>query len=385
MNAGRVLLSIAALAFAGAAAANGFDRVSGDTATAERLVPGSFRAEAHRAAASIELAQGESGKALAAARKAVASDPIDPASTALLGTSLLLSGDEDGAERAFRVAARFGWRNFATQAYWYDAALSVGDFRVAADRADALLRAYPQFANEAAFLQPFEDSPEGRRVLAERLQSRPPWLANYLDMSRGITAETLERHFAVLREASSLGDAIVCSDIAGMTGVLLEHGRRADAEALWNGYCPDQRVAGPIADPTFARALPGNAEPFPFAWRVHSSGDLSVRRAEGGGGLVMSLQAPGTRLVLSQAVSLEPGRYRFRVSSESGGAGGAGRLSLSWACDGPPRFPRQVEGDLQGAGQVISVEPCSRQRLGLWLSGGRSVQLRAIEVEGLGG
>jgi hypothetical protein len=385
MNPGRVLLTFAVLAFAFVAGANSLDRVSGDTATVERLVPAPFRAEAHRSAAEIDLGQLEFEPALADARKAVARDPIDPDSTALLGTALLLSGNAEEAERAFRIAARFGWRNFATQAYWFDAALSVGDFAVAADRADALLRAHPQLANEAEFLRPFEESAEGRQVLAERLQSRPPWLSNYLDMTRTISAETVERHYAVLQEAASGENAITCADIAGMTRALLEHGLRGEAESLWNGFCPDRKVAGPIADPVFARVLPGADELFPFAWRLHSSGDLSVRQAEAGGGLVVSLGGPGTRLVLSQAVSLAPGRYRFRAATEPAGGRNSGRLALSWACEAPPPFPRQTEGELQGEGQLLTIGACDRQRLGIWLSGRGPVQLRAMRFERLGG
>ena len=40
----------------------------------------------------------------------------------------LLDGKTADAEAAFRVAARFGWRQPTTQAYWYDAALQAGDW-----------------------------------------------------------------------------------------------------------------------------------------------------------------------------------------------------------------------------------------------------------------
>ena len=119
--AGRIGVSLGLLLFGALAAASGVDRMSLLAPALGRLVPGPLQAQA--------------------ASKAVAADPVDPASTALLGTAYLLTEQPAEAEAAFRIAARFGWRQPATQIYWYEAALQSGDWPRAVDRADALLRA----------------------------------------------------------------------------------------------------------------------------------------------------------------------------------------------------------------------------------------------------
>ena len=115
--AGRIVASLGLLAFAALAGASGLDRMSLFEPALGRLVPEPLRAQGARSTAALAITRNQPGPALAAARAAVKADPIDPGSTALLGTAYLLNGQLAEAEAAFRVAARFGWRDPATQAY----------------------------------------------------------------------------------------------------------------------------------------------------------------------------------------------------------------------------------------------------------------------------
>jgi hypothetical protein len=63
-----------------------------------------------------------------------------------------MNGRPQQAEAAFRIAARFGWREPTTQVYWYEAALQSGDLRARVERADALLRTHPGWSGDQPVL-----------------------------------------------------------------------------------------------------------------------------------------------------------------------------------------------------------------------------------------
>jgi hypothetical protein len=386
MLVSRLLFSVAVAVFATAAVASGLDRLSENAPSLERLVPGPFRAQADRSAATTTLDRKDNAAALITSRDAVASDPVDPASTASLGSALLVVGRTDDAERTFRVAAKFGWRNVRTQAFWYDVALQGGDYGVAAERLDALLRVHPRLVDQTELLKPMESDPAARKALVARMRMAPPWLDEYLKVADDTPSDVIDRRLATLADLRTAGSELGCETVAPFTDVLLDNGRRHDAETLWNGNCPSLKVTGLIADPSFAQVLVTTAKN-PFSWRVISSGDLSIRQVSAGGkagGIIVSNSAPGTRLALVQTVALPAGRYRFQASPVDGSQKG-GKLYLSWGCNQRPPFPDTTSGDLLGGGQEIEVSDCDRQQIGIWVGGGgASAGLKSIALQKIG-
>ncbi|HZF46725.1 MAG TPA: hypothetical protein VEZ26_10330, partial [Sphingomonadaceae bacterium] len=190
--AARLLLSGFSLAYLTAAWGSGFDRLSAETPTLERLVPGAFRAEADLSAGAVALARGDGTKALAFAEGAVRNDPLRPQASALLGTARSFANDPQDAEVAFRVSAQRGWRDRLTQIYWYDAAMRANDVERAALRADALLRANPNLEGAAKLLAPLEATAEGRLALARRLAEAPAWSNAYFHAGQTPDAVRLE-------------------------------------------------------------------------------------------------------------------------------------------------------------------------------------------------
>lgn len=384
----RILLTAGAAAFAVVAAANGFDRMSRNTPGLERLVPQSFRAQADRSSALTELVRERPLPALEDARAAVAHDPIDPDATSLLGAAYLMAGDFDAAAEAFRIAARFGWRNLATQRYWLEAALGAGDYKVAADRADAILRAHPRLAERAEVLRPLEENPAARAILAERLSLQPAWLEPYLKIASDAPAVVVDRRLAVLSLVDPARHRFGCEAVSRFVSALVELGRRSDAQQLWNDHCPERRVAGYLADPEFDEVLSEPGSAFPLSWQLVPSGNVSVQPIDGASGersLLIANTASTMRLVLRQLTAFPPGSYRFRVSSPDKSQSDATRLQLSWACDGQPPFPRQAEGDPLAGGQLVHVTPCPRQQLGVWLRGNDpGLTISAITFEKIG-
>lgn len=382
MALGRIVLVLGLAVYGLAAAGSGIDRMSLARPAVERVVPGPFRAQADRSAATTDLVRQNYKAMLVHARRATKEDPVDIDPTALLGSALALNGQDDAAAQAFRLAARFGWRNAATQVYWYDAALGVGEFERASERADALLRVHPRLVDSAELLEPLERSPRGRTVLAERLSQNPPWQENYLFLRLDSSPDLVSRRFQVL-SAIAPGHPLGCEAVARFTSVLVHQGRRNDAVALWNRNCPASAVHGPMTDLTF-RTVQTSASDQPFAWLVTPSGDLTIRQNGSTGAppsLELSNSASGSLLVLSQSVSFPPGTYRFRATAAPGSTSGAGKLALSWVCGDQLPFPRAGQGDPLQDGQVVQIGACDRQLLGLWLGGGGSVKLRSISFE----
>jgi hypothetical protein len=364
--------------------ANGLDRVSQRTPAVERAVPRPFRAEADRAAASTAILRAQYPAALAHARAAVANDPVDIDSAALLGSALLLSRQNDAADRAFRVAARFGWRNAATQGYFYDAALQAGDLRVAADRADALLRTHLRLLDQTRLLQPLESTPAGRAILASHLAQRPSWAKAYLTIPVDGSRDLVERRLLVVSELAVRKVALGCDVATPFAKALLRIDRWEDAKSFWNRNCPEKRVTGLIADPTFAAVdMGGWAEP-PFTWHILRSGDVIFLRGADEDGLRIPNSASASRLILSQPVAIPAGLYRLRALP-GGVQPATGTLVASVGCGGKFPFPGKPDGNLLAEGQSVRIESCPLQNLALWLSGGgASVQVRSLQMQKIG-
>ena len=377
---GRLGATFALLLFAALVAASGLDRMSQQSPALARLVPQMLRAEAARSSASQAIARGRSVGALGDAQQAVAADPVHPASTSLLGTAYLLAGDEEAAERAFRVAARFGWREGPTQLYWYEAAIQSGDMARAVDRADALLRVRPAMPERQLLLAPLESSPDGRAALVARLADRPAWLAGYLRPDERVDDPELDRRSLVLTELAGTGMRLGCDAVAPFVSAALARGARGQAEGVWLGHCPGSSLTGGLADGNFEQLA--RQDPSPFGWRVVFWGDVAVRPVETSGEdwtLRMRNRASVSRLVLRQALSLEPGTYRLT------GKATPGRVAASLGCGRDPPVPSFVDGDVAAAGQLLRAPECSRLELGVWLRPGTDeAELDDLRLEKIG-
>jgi len=374
----RATLTVALIGYAGLALGNGLDRLTAQAPPLERLVPRPFRAEAERAAARQAAVRDQPQAFLAHARAAVAADPVDPGSASLLGGALLLRGDNRGAEQAFRVSARFGWRDIPTQAYWYEAALEAREMEPAVDRLDALLRAQPQLPSVDLLLGRLEASTAGRAVLERRLAQRPPWLANYLEVG-GKDAPLIERRASVLMDMARQGTRLGCHSVGGFVGAALAAGARRAAEQVWLAHCPGAHAAAGIADPAFEQV--GNAQTSPFGWQTLPAGDVAIEAAGPGQGgrLQVSNGSSVSRLVLMQPVALEPGRYRVSIMTVPG------RVGVSLGCNGVPPLPSRDAGDVAASGQVVEVPACARQAFGVWLRpGAEAVELGRLSLQRIG-
>lgn len=367
-------------AFVALALGSGLDRLAIRQPALAGMVPTPMAAEAHRVRAIGALRKRDQAEALSAARQAVAADPVDPRSAALLGAARLLSRQPVLADPAFRVSAQLGWRDPLTQLYFMNQALRSGDMNMAALRLDAVLRQNPLFPGRDAVLSQFAASHEGRRALARRLVLRPPWSSQFMGKDSRLTLAELRARAATLQAAQ--GKQWGCDAIAPLVNRLVEAGDPITAKRLWSRHCP--AASSTIADPAFAQ-LSVPREVTPFEWNLVGSGDITLAPAASKQpGLVARVSGAASRQVTWQMLTLPPGTYSLQWIAREPDGSSARALTLSLSCKLGEREPVDVGfargGRFQAQFKVDGT--CPSQSLAVWLAPTlRSVHLESISIE----
>jgi hypothetical protein len=351
---------------------SGLDRASATIPAATRLAPWPFRDEAYRQDAVTALATSNGRLAAVKAREWLRVDPIDYHGAALLGAGYVLQNRAAEADKAFRVAALFGWRDQLTQLYWLDASLGLGDYVRATEHLDALLRVNPDFVGRADAVSQIEQVAQGRQALATRLAESPAWSSVLLADAKTLSDAALDRRVDTLSRAGKMGAKFTCSAIGDYARQLVDRTRPRDARRLWALYCGRGTRGGVPADPRFTALLAGT-DMGPFGWNRLPDGDVSLSGAGGDGAgqmLIGDNTAPSARAVLIQPLDLPPGRYRLAVQ-------GPGLTNAALALDcGSPQRP---EFNPQGVG--IATISCEDPVLTLWLApDSHNVAIRAVSV-----
>jgi len=320
--------------FAAFAIFSGVDRAAGTSAPLARFVPAPFAAQSLLATAGDLLDAERFAEANAAARRAIDAAPVEPDAPALLGTSRLALDDPLGAEAAFVVAAQFGWRTLTTQYYWMQRALDVGDFRVASQWLDAMLRQDPGLAENRELLEPFEGAPLGRAALVGRLMERPDWLRNYALLASVRSREDALRRADVFNRLAQRGHPLGCAAIGPLATKLVRLNSPALAQQTWRANCPSHST-GLIADTSFD-TLQAHEANSPFEWMVLGDSDVSLSLEtppnEANRRLVLASSASFPRKALSQLVIVKPGTYRLSWRAVNSGGEPSNRISATMSC-----------------------------------------------------
>lgn len=330
----RAALVIGCLGFGAAALGSGLDRMAATRPALAPLVPAVFASEALRTSGRLLLDGGNGRAAATIGIEAIKDAPVDPVSTALLGAGRLAQGDADGADAAFRVAGKLGWRVPYTQLYWLGRALDSGEVGVAALRLDALLRQNPALLRNRAVMTLLEDRADGRAAMTARLLGRPNWLLAYAADVYDQPLPIMRQRAEVLGAVSKGGTVIGCAAIAPATGQLVKLGDPLVASALWRAHCPSAGGAA-IADPHFsATSLEGPASP--FAWSLVGDSDISLGLgqpdAQGARSLAISSTSERDKVVASQLLVAPPGGYVLSWRGADVAEGAADQLRVSLGC-----------------------------------------------------
>ncbi|TMM50427.1 hypothetical protein [Qipengyuania marisflavi] len=369
MTGGRIRAGVAGFAillFVLLVLASGLDRYSQHEPGAIRLIPDTFRVSAARSLAASALTRGDFPEAERQARAATKRDPLDPRGPAFLGAVAALdsSAGGDGGDAAFRAAAKLGWREMITQAYWFDRDLREDRIAAAALRLDAILRANPRSEAAQTFLGMLEAREDGRRALAERLRSGPAWAEAYLSGYAG-DVEMLRARARFLASRSAGVPELGCERVLPMVRALSSRAYRGEAEALWQVHCPAGATAGALSDPGFDKFA--SDESGPFGWQRHGAGDVRVSPVGGKERMIeLANRSSVTRLVLSQPVALTQGAHTVTGSV----TGLKPALLVATLGCGHPERPSNVSGAIAASGQRIDAKGCANEVLGLWMRPG---------------
>ncbi len=326
---------VALACYAAAALGSGLDRMSEARPEMAVATPEMFHTFAARRMALDDLRKNRPDSAVSYARRAVQRDPLDAQSSGLLGAALLAAGKNDSARTAFTVSGALGWREPLTQSYWMGVALEQGDFRIAAQRLDAILRQAPQYEGRQQMLALFEASPEGREQLVTRLTDAPVWLSTYFRDAHDVPLLSRQTRAAV---ALRLPEAGVrdCSLVAGLSSALTSEGNYALGRSLWRAHCLPQGEDGLVNNGGFE--LSGLVKPknaFDWVWTEDGAVELGIGQMPGFSGQALSLtnRAPGHRVVATQLVALIPGRYRINWRARDAAGKPATGISVAVVCN----------------------------------------------------
>ncbi|WP_157083250.1 hypothetical protein [Novosphingobium lentum] len=362
------------------------DRVVEDRPELASSVPSLFASRSLSARAFERIEARQPLAALTLAQSRVRHEPMEPDSTAALGAARLLSGDQQGAYDAFRVAAQFGWRTVPTQLYWLQQATALKDYKSAAERFDALARQSPSWLRERPLIDPLERDPRGRAELVARLAERPGWLENYASDMTDLPRDVVELRYQVLMGLSAKGIQVGCHTIAPATSQLAQLGSMVDAAQLWRAHCPSATGKGAINDGSFA-AVTADPALAPFAWNLSVSGDVDIafEPADHGQKLVITSTAAFDRPVASQLLAATPGPYILRWQATDQNARPSDRILAALSC-GPTEPVKLSAATLAPDGRwtlPLSIAPACA---GEWLrfsiaAGSGSVSLSDVTLE----
>lgn len=347
------------LANAGVAVASGLDRLAARGAGALALPLGPFAAQGHTLRAQVALQARDYGRAEAAARTAVAQAPVDPMNAGALGAALLAQGDLQAADKAFRAAGQMGWREPFTQAYWMRVAIATGDWDIAAQRADAVLRIDPSQTGNPQIVGPFEQAPAGRAALLVRMRESPGWLKSYFLLPPEAPLETLASR-ADLLVALGRERTVPCDTVAPFAAGLARAGPVARAHSAWIAHCKAGKRSL-LNDASLAAAEPRPA--VPFAWQLVPSGSLTLRR--NADGIEVENSASFPRSFARQLLVLPAGEYRLSWLETKGTAEEARVVpTIGCAADRGARLDPEPIGGGRFAASFNAGTGCE----GLWLT-----------------
>lgn len=332
----RGAMVLGCLVYAGMALGSGLDRLAASDPAMAQRIPAPFASQALRTLGAQAVDQGHAGEMLQLGKAALDDSPTEPQSAAMLGAGLLASGNRAGADRAFRVAGKLGWRVPITQSYWMNQALAQSDYVLAAMRLDALLRQQPALHRQRALLDPMERNPAGRTALITRMAASPVWVASYASDVADLPADIMQQRATVLLEAAAKGLVLGCPVIAPSASRLAVLGLYSDGSALWRAHCPAAGTAL-VGDGNFAMAGLGE-KPSAFAWDVLGNSEISLNfipsPSSSGQRLMLDGQTTRARLFVTQLLALSPGRYVLSWSAGNGQLQPTNLVLASLTCQG---------------------------------------------------
>lgn len=380
---GRLLGLVGLAALIVAALLSGSDREARDFPNAPSYVGWPYDTGAARARSLLAFVKTGPASAIPYARRSVLSDPLSAQAVSILGRSQLYAQQWAAAHRTFEVAGQLGWRDTMTQIYWFDQALQAGDYRVAAERLDAILRQSPEDENRDRFIAALAATPEGRDAMAQRLKLAPAWAGPMVSDVWDLPADQVLQRIDTMRRSGK--GVWTCADTEKITQRLINLGMLDDAQSVWQSNC--ERSASLVYDGNFIH-VDTLQTTRAFDWQLSNSSDAQISVSQDAKGQrSLSLEVTGTTSlpILKQFVVLKPGRYTLRWRTPGTAIAQAKALQVSLTCK--PDLSRAVgaravagQSDLWMVDFSVDAE-CAGRQLAFWLPPHAAVRIAEVRLD----
>ncbi|WP_114521334.1 hypothetical protein [Altererythrobacter sp. ZODW24] len=343
---------------------SGLDRIGTKSAGAMSAVPKLFADASLGSAALRHIANEQYAEAEATASAAVRRSPLEPARSGALGTARLALGKRGPADQAFRVSGGLGWHDPLTQLYWLQVALDRGEYDIAAERLDALMRDNPAEARRPELFAGLSATAAGQRALASRLKAAPSWRDAYFLPAAETPVSELRARAAVLRQLDDK-PVLGCKAGAPLADRMVRSGEPALGASIWREQCPEADD-GLLFDPGLSRA--GVRRLSPFAWVKYGDGVSDSHN----GGVTLDTAVSFTRRFASQLIVLEPGNYTLAWSAADESGEPSDRIVAAFGCtaDTPVQLTSERRAGTKYQAEISVTAACSSQYLALSLRPG---------------
>ena len=264
-----------------------------------------------RVLAERQLAAGQVEAARHTARHLLRVEPLQGQGFRLLAEAAASEGDLRQALALYQIAARRSPRDVRTRAWLIEHFLVAGEYPAAFQQIDALLRTSPgQGARLLPLLAQGAADPVFAEVLAQALESRPPWRGPMLaTLQQAKDPRGADQVLSALRRQGGLNDA----EYDQWIDYLMQQGRWNEAYGRWAGSLALQGKALPLVyNGQFENPPSGRG----FDWRLLRIPGVSLdfQPDPGASGLVAHAAfrgRPVAQVNLEQPLLLAPGHYRF--------------------------------------------------------------------------
>ena len=376
---------------------NGLSALALSRNDAKAAVSDRATAETLAAAGEAALAGKRYDEAEAYARQSLARSRLNVVALRVAGLAREGRNAEDERAAGFMaLAGQLGWRDTPTQVWYVNTASAIGEYEIAMQRADALLRRQEYPGQILAFVRAAGAIDQARPSVLARLVENPAWRPRLFldaatmseDQHQGLTAL-----IAALRHSPA---PVRREEIAPYLDGLVRARDPGRAYQVWTTAFGGKNQGWP-RDPQFreAAALSGTvATALPFDWQIQPPPGVTAR-FDPQGGLTLDLGARRRGDVAQQLMRLAPGAYRFEATLA--GSQARADMLLHWAIT---CLPSRIEaeagpvGIATGSGGTVMhfdfrIPPnvCESQRLKLAggssnVGGSPSITISRVSIAG---
>lgn len=319
--------------------------VEGRPAAAVALNPRHGEALAAIAGRTDPTEEGAPQRIISTARRAILERPYTAKAVRSLAVALEAQGEPLNA--AWPLAAALGWRDAPTQRWAFLQALEVGQFDVAALRADALMRTDNVPDNFDQTLWQLGLVPEFRAALIDRLALNPRWRERWLAAGPSADDRAISGAIAIIDALAERGP-LTRYELRGTLQRLVASGLADEALRLSQIMPDDSEMAGLIDDGGFDR----DPELYqrrmtPFDWNLRT-GNGYLAQVEGRANPRAYIESDGQNgyPLIDRLMGLSPGNYaiEFDVERVNGDVAAFSATTICLGSNAPLATMRLDEG-----------------------------------------